>query len=135
VVNDANPTSSDAINAQNDKLIRRAEDLNAYNGEALREIALMALAVKRNRSLSQLQPEDRDVMAHFLPASMPNMAAMGDWASKLAAADAEFAGTDVYYELQGFDKPTIARIQAQKRRNRGQAALYDMVAEGADEAV
>ena len=135
VVNDANPTSSDAINAQNDKLIRRAEDLNAYNGETLREIALMALAVKRNRSLSQLQPEDRDVMAHFLPASMPNMAAMGDWASKLAAADAEFAGTDVYYELQGFDKPTIARIQAQKRRNRGQAALYDMVAEGADEAV
>jgi hypothetical protein len=123
VVNDANPTSSDAINAQNDKLVRRAEDLNALNGDELREIALMALAVKRNRSLSQLQDEDRAVMAHFLPPSMPNMAAMGDWAVKLGQADPEFAGTDVYYELQGFDKPTVARIQAQKRRNRGLAVL------------
>ena len=123
VVNDANPTSSDAINAQNDKLVRRAEDLNALNGDELRETALMALAVKRNRSLSQLQDEDRAVMAHFLPPSMPNMAAMGDWAVKLGQADPEFAGTDVYYELQGFDKPTVARIQAQKRRNRGLAVL------------
>ena len=135
VVNDANPTSSDAINAQNDKLIRRAEDLNAVNADELRDVALMALAVKRNRSLAELQDADRDVMAHFLPPSMPNQAAMGDWAVKLGTADPEFAGTDVYYELQGFDKPTIARIQAQKRRNRGQAALYGMVAEGADAAV
>lgn len=123
VVNDANPTSSDAINAQNDKLVRRAEDLNALNGDELRDVALMALAVKRNRSLSQLQDEDRAVMAHFLPPSMPNMAAMGDWAVKLGQADPEFAGTDVYYELQGFDKPTVARIQAQKRRNRGLDAM------------
>lgn len=117
VVNDANPTSSDAINAQNDKLIRRAEDLNAFNADEMRDVALMALAVKRNQSLSQLSDGDRDVMAHFLPASMPNQAAMGDWAVKLAQSDPDFAGTDVYYELQGFDKPTIARIQAQKRRN------------------
>lgn len=135
VVNDANPTSSDAINAQNDKLIRRAEDLNAFNADELREIALMALAVKRNRSLAELQDADRDVMAHFLPPSMPNQAAMGDWAVKLATADPDFAGTDVYYELQGFDKPTIARIQAQKRRNRGMAMLDGLLAStGGDES-
>ena len=123
VVNDANPTSSDAITAQNDKLIRRAEDLNAFNGEDLRDVALMALAIKRNQSLSQLSDEDRDIMAHFLPPSMPNMTAMGDWAVKVAAGDPDFAGTDVYYEMQGFDKPTIARIQAQKRRNQGMNLL------------
>ena len=123
VVNDANPTSSDAINAQNEKLIRRAEDMNAFNGEDLRDVALMALAVKRNRSLSQLQPEDYGIMAHFLPPAMPNQATMGDWAVKVAQGDPEFAGTDVYYEMQGFDKPTIARIQAQKRRNRGLSAM------------
>jgi len=123
VVNDANPTSSDAITAQNDKLVRRAEDLNALNADELRDIALMALAVKRNQSLSQLSDEDRNLMAHFLPASMPNQAAMGDWAVKLAQADPDFAGTDAFYEMQGFDKPTIARIQAQKRRNRGLDAM------------
>ena len=123
VVNDANPTSSEAITAQNDKLIRRAEDLNAFNADELRDVALMALAVKRNKSLSELTDADRDVMAHFLPPSMPNMAVMGDWAVKLASADPAFAGTDAFYEMQGFDKPTIARIQAQKRANRGIEAM------------
>lgn len=122
VVNDANPTSSDAIIAQNDKLIRRAEDLNAFNGEDLRDVALMALAIKRNQSLSQLSDEDKDIMAHFLPPAMPNQAAMGDWAVKVASGDPDFAGTDVYYEMQGFDKPTIARIQAQKKANAAAAA-------------
>ncbi len=126
VVNDANPTSADALTAQNDKLIRRAEDLNAYNAEEMRDVALMALAISRNQSLSQLADDDRGVMAHFLPPAMPNQAVMGDWAVKLAQADPDFAGTDVYYELQGFDAPTIARIQAQKRRNRGQNALMSM---------
>ena len=129
VVNDANPTSADALTAQNDKLIRRAEDLNAFNADELRDVALMALAVKRNKSLSQLSDDDRDVMAHFLPPAMPNQAAMGDWAVKLATADPTFAGTDVYYEMQGFDKPTIARIQAQKRRNRGANVLDALMGE------
>ena len=97
----------------------------------MRELALMALAVKRNRSLSELSDEDRDVMAHFLPPSMPNQAVMGDWAVKLATADPQFAGTDAFYEMQGFDKPTIARIQAQKRRNRG-ANVIDALIGGAN---
>ena len=130
VVNDANPTSSEAITAQNDKLIRRAEDLNAFNADEMRELALMALSVTRNRSLAQLSDGDRDIMAHFLPPSMPNQAVMGDWAVKLAQADQEFAGTDVYYEMQGFDKPTIARIQAQKRRNRGANVLDALMGGG-----
>ena len=133
VVNDANPTSADALTAQNDKLIRRAEDLNSFNADELRDVALMALAVKRNRSLAELSDDDRDIMAHFLPPSMPNMAAMGDWAVKMAQGDPEFAGTDVYYEMQGFDKPTIARIQAQKRRNRGSVMLQGLLAGGGEE--
>lgn len=127
VVNDANPTSADALAAQNDKLIRRAEDLNSFNGDELRDVALMALAIKRNQSLNQLSDDDKNVMAHFLPPSMPNMATMGDWAIKVAQGDSGFAGTDVYYELQGFDKPTIARIQAQKRANASAQAQDAMV--------
>ena len=127
VVNDANPTSADALAAQNDKLIRRAEDLNAFNADELRDVALMALAVKRNQSLSQLSDDDKNVMAHFLPPSMPNMAAMGDWAVKIAQADPAFAGTDVFYEMQTIDKPTIARIQAQKRANAAAQAQNDVM--------
>ena len=135
VVNDANPTSADALNSQNDKLIRRAEDLNAFNAEELRDVALMALSIRRGRPMSDLSKDDKDVMAHFLPPAMPNRAVMGDWAVKLASADPQFAGTDVFYEMQGFDKPTIARIQAQKRQNRGMDAMSEMFAEVSDGAV
>jgi hypothetical protein len=115
VVNDANPVSAEAVAASNDKLIRRAEDMNALNGDDLRNVALMALAVKRNKSLKELSDDDRDVMAHFLPPSMPSLAATADAATKIAAACDGFASTDVFWEMQGFDKPTIARIQAQMK--------------------
>lgn len=129
VVNDANPTSADALAAQNDKLIRRAEDLNTFNADELRDVALMALAVKRNRSLSELSDEDRDVMARFLPPSMPSLAATADAAVKIASSAEGFAQTDVFWEMQGFDKPTIQRIQAQLRRNRGNALIESILAE------
>lgn len=128
VINDANPTSADALQAQNDKLIRRAEDLNMLNGEDLRDVALMALAVKRNKSLSQLSDDDKNIMAHFLPPSMPSLAATADAATKIASVAEGFAETDVFWEMQGFDKPTIARIMAQQRRNRGNAIIEDMLA-------
>lgn len=126
VVNDANPTSADALAAQNDKLIRRAEDLNAFNSEELRDVALMALSVKRNRSLAELSDDDKNVMAHFLPPSMPSLAATADAATKIAAVSEGFAQTEVFWEMQGFDKPTIARIMAQQRRNMG-AGILDRV--------
>ena len=41
VVNDANPTSSDAILAQSQTLVLLAQQLNTGNGDALRTIACM----------------------------------------------------------------------------------------------
>ena len=122
VVNDANPTSADALAAQNDKLIRRAEDLNSFNAEELHDVALMALAVKRNQSFNQLQDDDKNVMAHFLPPSMPSLAATADAATKIASAAPGFVDTEVFWEMQGFDKPTIARIMAQRKAARSEAA-------------
>ena len=45
MVNDANPTSSDAILAQSQTLVLLAQQLNTGNGDALRTIACMAQAV------------------------------------------------------------------------------------------
>lgn len=65
VVNDANPTSSDAILAQSQTLVSMAEQLNASNGDALRTIGMMALAVKNNTTLDSLTDAQRNIMAHF----------------------------------------------------------------------
>ena len=127
VVNDANPTSAEAVQAADEKLIIRAQDLNRENGEALYQMALMAQAIAGNKGLRDLTDDERDVMPRFMNPAMPSQASMSDAATKIAAADPSFAGTDVFYEMQGFDAPTIARIQAQRRRNVGASFLEGLM--------
>ena len=119
VVNDANPTSSDAIEAQMKTLIGLAEDLNNNNSLALRNIALMALAISENTTIDELSDEQRDIVAHFRNPSMPSIASTTDAAIKLASARPGFANTDVFLEMVGFTPADIRRIKAQEQRARG----------------
>lgn len=119
IVNDANPTSSDAILAQSKTLIRMAENLNTGNGAALRVIAQMALAIKNNKSLAELSPEQLDIIAHFKSPAMPSIAVTADAAIKIANARPGFAQTDTFLSMVGFDQAEIRRIKAQEQRSRG----------------
>lgn len=123
VVNDANPTSSDAILAQSQTLVSMAEQLNASNGDALRTIGMMALAVKNNTTLDSLTDAQRNIMAHFKNPAMPSVAVTADAAIKIASARPEFASTDTFLEMIGFDQADIRRIKAQEMRQRGLAVL------------
>ena len=111
-----NPSSAEAIEAARADLIDVAADLNDGNADSLRDVALMAMAVAADRPLSELSDGQRSVMARFEDPRMSSMSAGADAACKVAAVDAGFADTDVFYEMQGFDAATIARIQSQKRR-------------------
>lgn len=135
VVNDANPTSSDAILAQSQTLIQLAEDLNAGNGDALRTIAVMALAIANNKSIDELDPAQRDVVAHFKNPAMPSIAATADAAMKIASSRQGFADTDIYLEMVGFDQADIRRIKAQESRARGMALLEEIENETVQEGM
>lgn len=126
VVNDANPTSSDAILAQSQTLIAMAEQLNIGNGDSLRVIAMMATAIINNVSYKELSQEEMDVVAHFKNPSMPSVAATADAALKIASSRDGFASTDTFLEMIGFDKADIRRIKAQESRNRGMAVLEEL---------
>ena len=126
VVNDANPTSSDAILAQSQTLIGMAEELNKINGNALRNIAMMVLAIYNNVSLNNLTPEDRAVVAHFKNPAMPNVAVTTDAAIKIASAREGFADTDIFLEMIGFDQAQIRRIKTQEQRSRGLSILSEI---------
>lgn len=127
VVNDANPTSADAVAAANEKLIIRAQNLNRENGDALYRMALMAQAIAGNKTLSALSEDELDVMPHFLNPAMPSQASTADAAVKIATADPSFGGTQVFYEMLGFDAPTIARIMGQRNRNLGNGILGEVL--------
>ena len=119
VVNEANPTSSEAIIAQTQTLIGMAEQLNTGNGDALRTVALMALAIIKKTSLEGLTEDERAVVAHFKNPAMPSVASTTDAAIKIASAREGFANTDIFLEMIGFDQADIRRIKSQERMNVG----------------
>jgi hypothetical protein len=123
VVNDANPTSSDAILAQSQTLVGMAEQLNVGNGDSLRIIAQMALAIANNVRLDELTDDQLAVVAHFKNPAMPSVAMTADAAIKIASAREGFASTDTFLEMIGFDKADIRRIKAQEQRARGMAVF------------
>lgn len=126
IINDANPTSSDAILAQSQTLVLMAQQLNTSNGDALRTIAQMAQAIVRNVPLDQLSDEERDVMPHFKNPAMPSVAVTADAAIKIASAREEFASTDTFLEMIGFDQADIRRIKDQEQRVRGKRLLVEV---------
>jgi hypothetical protein len=125
VVNDANPTSSDAILAQSQTLVCMAEQLNVGNGVALRNIALMALAIKDGKTMNEVE-ETTDIVAHFKNPAMPSVAMTADAAIKIASARPAFADTDTFLEMIGFDKADIRRIKGQEQKARGLQVLDEM---------
>lgn len=126
VVNDANPTSSDAILAQSQTLIATAQQLNIGNGVALRTIALMALAITYKIAFVDLTDEQKAVVAHFKNPAMPSVAVTADAALKIASTRQGFANTDVFLEMIGFDKADIRRIKSQEGRTRGLALVNEI---------
>lgn len=125
VVNDANPTSSDAIMAQTQTLVLMAEQLNAANGDSLKTIAQMALAIEKDLTLDTLDEVDKNIIAHFKNPAMPSIASTADAAIKIASARASFADTDTFLEMLGFGQADIRRIKAQEQRVRGQQVLLE----------
>ena len=126
VVNDANPTSSDAILAQSQTLVSMAEQLNARNADSLRTIALMAIAIANDVTLDELTDTQKNIVAHFKNPAMPSVAVTADAAIKIASARPEFASTDTFLEMIGFDQADIRRIKAQEQRARGTRILEEI---------
>lgn len=126
VVNDANPTSSDAILAQSQTLVSKAQELNTANGDSLRTIALMALAITKHTTLDALPEEYDGIMAHFKNPSMPSVSVTADAAIKIASVRPSFAQTDTFLEMNGFSQADIRRIKAQEVKARGLSVLEEM---------
>ncbi|WP_291235960.1 phage portal protein [Frisingicoccus sp.] len=125
VVNDANPTSSDAILAQSQTLVLMAQQLNTGNADALYQISQMALAIELGTTPDDLPYECKEIVAHFKNPAMPSVAVTADAAIKIASARDGFSSTDTFLEMIGFDQADIRRIKAQEQRARGARILTE----------
>ena len=66
---------------------------------------------------------------------MPSVAVTADAAIKIASARQEFASTDTFLEMIGFDQADIRRIRAQEQRVRGPQVLTEIDSENNGESM
>lgn len=68
-----NPASAEAVYAAKESMIVDAQNLNADNGEALRDVAPMALAVFNGTDLAIERARGLAIQPKFRNASMPSV--------------------------------------------------------------
>lgn len=110
-----NPSSAESLYALENDLIVESELLNANNGYALRQVALMILCQLHGTDFSGLTEEDLSIKADFENPQRPSMAARADYAIKIASAVPEYAQTDDFWRELGFDESRISSLRRQMR--------------------
>lgn len=126
-----NPSSAEAITEGRRGLIEDAQTFITEQLEpALRQVALLVMMVESNKaSVGELDDIQRSVMPHFKNPAMPSVAATTDAAMKIASVNPAFAGTDVFFEMVGFDQATISRVKSQMRMNAARQNMQPILAQ------
>lgn len=130
-----NPSSAEAIYAAKEELIIEAQNLNADNGDALRNIALMALAVSHGTDFATEAKEARGIEARFKNPAMPSLVSQADAAIKIANVAPWFAETDVFLEELGFNADQILRLGDARRRHHTNQLVQAAAAPVAGESI
>ena len=125
-----NPSSAEAIAAQREDVCVAAEDCIETNRAAMRDVALMAMAVAGNTTIDGLTDEQRGVIPHFRNPMRPNLASTADAMTKIASVVPEFSLTREFWAGQGFDVAEVDSILSQVNASRNSAALMNIMAGG-----
>ena len=126
VVSD-NPSSAEAIYAAKEPLVIEAVNLNAGNGEALRDIALMCLAVEDGCGYRTACERCGGVRARFRNPAMPSPVTQADSVVKGVSAFPWLADTDVALEEYGFTDEQISRMRPARDRWNARAMVAGAV--------
>ena len=112
VVSD-NPSSADAILQAKEGLVLEAQDLNASNGEALKSIGRMAIAILQDKPLDQLTEVENTITARFRNPATPSIVSQADAMTKIASAtnsDSWLPKTPIFWEELGFSEERVNQL-------------------------
>jgi hypothetical protein len=123
-----NPSSADAIYAAKEALIIEAEDLNASNGDALKNVGKMIIAILQNKKFSELGDKERTIQSIFKSPDRQSPSAQADATSKMIASIPWMANTEVILEFLGFNEEQRTRMKSDKEKYEAQQAIYNAMA-------
>lgn len=118
-----NPSSAEAIYAAKEALVIDAQNLNADNGEALRDVAIMALAVKDGTDYATVAGAGLAVQAKFRNPAMPSVVSQSDAMVKMISVLPWLAESDVALEELGFSDDQIQRLRSDRAKSQSRALV------------
>lgn len=118
VVSD-NPSSAEAIYAAKEDMVIDAQALNAENGRALVNIAMMALAIEQNSDFATVQNSGISIEARFRNPAMPSVVSQSAAMVQQISALPWLAESDVALEELGYNEEQIQRLRKDRRRSAG----------------
>lgn len=118
-----NPSSAEAIYAAKEDLVIKAQDLNADNGDALANVALMALAVERGTGFAEQEAAGLGVTAKFRNPAVPSLVSQADAMCKMVGVLPFLAESDVALEEFGFSEDQIKRLRSDRTRYQANQAF------------
>lgn len=114
-----NPSSAEAIHAAEQPLVIKAEAMNEDNAAALESVIQMAIAVKLDKALDELTPEEAGVVVGFKRPDRPSLLSMANAATMIASTKGMewFGSTDICLEMLGFSENERIRLLSDKRKS------------------
>lgn len=111
-----NPSSAEAMESAQQRLIIEAENVNRSNGKALYNIAQMALASLRGaQSLDELSEDDKSIRAVFKDPLRSSRAARADYAIKVCSVVPSYANTAHFWRDLGYSEQESRQIMSDIR--------------------
>lgn len=132
-VSNDNPSSSDAIAASLEPLVIDAKNLNRDNGNALRNVAYMALAVANGTNFETERDAGNNVNPRFMSPAYPSVVSQSDAVLKQVQAIPKLANSDVMLEMLDFTDEQMQRIESDNRKAQANQAVMSLLAPKEDD--
>ena len=114
------PASAEAIYAANEPLIIECTDFNDGARDAMRSLALMAIAGEVDAPIADLDDRFYDFTVNFCNPAMPSVVSQTDAMVKIASVVPGFAGTDTFWEQIGFPEDMRRKVETEIRSQNAQ---------------
>lgn len=132
-VSNDNPSSSDAIAASLEPLVIDARNLNRDNGNALRNVAYMALAVLHGTDFETERDRGFNVNPRFMSPAYPSVVSQSDAVLKQVQAIPKLANSNVMLEMLDYTDEQMQRIESDNKKAQASQAVMSLLAPKEDD--
>lgn len=104
------PSSSEAIYAENEPLILKVKTWNDDVGDVLTDVAIACLATERGTTFDEIDGLGYSILPRFMNPAMPTISQMTDSCVKIAAVEPLFPKTKTFWRWAGSTEEEIVTV-------------------------